>query len=280
MLMTAAKRPLAIRWRALLGRLALTAVLLGALAPEKGSAEAVDAELLFLVDTSIVVSAQDFDDLLDGLATAFESSAVIDALQAGNQGRIAATLILFSGAAIQTVGVPWTSISSAVTAQSFATALRAATRPPASFLTAPASALDFATPQFGTETGGVANGFESSVQAITMITETFLFPGESQTDVQTASANALIDGVDVINGLTVGTFNAAGATTYYESNIVGGASSGAPGAVDNSPSYLTLISPAGAPAIVGGQIISLVPEPGTALLALLGLVTCFGRRRS
>ena len=131
----------------------------------RAPAEQVDAELILLVDTSIVVSGQNFDDLLDGYASAFESSAVIAALQAGSQGRIAASVIFFSGAGVQTVGVPWMSISSAATSQAFAAAIRAAANPPSTIFSSFSGGLDFAPQQFGTETGNISNGFESPAKS-------------------------------------------------------------------------------------------------------------------
>lgn len=241
-------------------------------------AEQVDVELLLLVDTSVVVSQQNFDDLLDGYASAFESSEVIDALQGGTHGSIAASLVLFSGAALQTVAVPWTSISDAVTAQAFATSIRSAARPPASFFSSISSALDFATAQFGTETGNAPNGFESSTQAINMTTETFLFVGESASSVRAGRDRALAAGVDVINALTVGTFNAGGASNYYQNNIVGGEANGVPGTVDNSLNYAALIG-GGASVALETQLISAVPEPESLLLALFGTSLLAMRRR-
>ncbi len=244
-----------------------------------GSAEAtgVDAELVLLVDTSIVVSAADFDALLDGYAQAFESGTIINALQAESPLGIAASLVFFGGPGTEAVGVPWMHITDGTTAGDFASALRSATRPPPSFATSISTGLSFATDQFGSETGNPGNGFESPVQAINMTTETFVFLGDTAAQVSAARDAAFADGVDVINGITVGTLFEAASTAYYEANIVGGELGGVPGGVVNSSGYVDLAAVAATS--LADQFINLMPEPGTPLMALFGIWVVVLRRR-
>ena len=146
---------------------------------ERVEAQNVDTELVVLVDTSRVVNPAQFRFSLEGVAGAFESTDVIDAIQAGVMGRIAASLVFTGGPGSQAVAVGWTEISDAASAQAFASAVRASTRPFTTSTSSLAGALGFATAQFGLETGAPDNGFTSNAQAITLMTETFLVNAES-----------------------------------------------------------------------------------------------------
>lgn len=70
---------------------------------------------------------------------------------------------------------------------------------------------------------------------------------------------------------------ANGATAYYEANIVGGESEGVAGSVVNAPTYADL--PTVAANHLTLQLLSMVPEPGTSLLVMLGLGGLVMRRR-
>jgi hypothetical protein len=259
--------------RILAGSAAIGTALLGV-----SHAEQVDSELLLLVDTSIFVSGGNFSDTLESFAQTFESPSMISTLQSGAQGKIAASLAVFSGPGSQAVTVPWMSIADAASAQAFAAAVRASARPFADFTSSFASALGFATPQFGSETGSPGNGFESDTQVINMTSESFLFPADSAADVQAASSEAILDGVDVINAMVVGTFISAAATSYYTNNIVGGSAGGVAGTVSSSPDYGAL--PAAALLSLSTEMSAAVPEPDTLLFALAGMFLISFRRRS
>lgn len=258
------------------GRSLLFAIGLASCLSNEGGAALVDAELVLLVDTSIVVQTQDFNQLMDGYAQAFLSSAVLDAIQTGNHG-IAVSLVFFGGPGTESVGVPWMHITDGTSASGFADAIRNAARPAFNVSSNIADGLNFATDQFGTETGNPANGFESARQAINLNTETFVLLGNTQQQITDARDQALSDGVEVINGITVGTFGANGATAYYEANIVGGSSGGQPGIVVNAPNHAQF--PSVASNAIAAQILSLVPEPSASVLMVLGMAGVALRRR-
>lgn len=256
----------------------LTLLTAAALLPISASrAVEVDSELLLLVDTSFLVTPQNFTDTMEGFAQTFEDPNFLSTLQSGPNGRIAASLAVFSGPGNQAVTVPWTSISDASSAQAFADNLRNSSRPFANFTTSFVEAFGFATDQFGDETGGPGNGFESSTQVINITSESFLIPNESAAAVQAATSQAIFDGVDVINAMVVGTFNAQGAADYYTNNVVGGSAGGEPGAVSSSPDYGTLS--AEVLASLETQIAVAVPEPSTLSFSLAGLLLLARRRR-
>ena len=256
----------------------ITAAALATLSLGTSRAEQVDSELLLLVDTSIFVSPQNFNDTLESFAQSFESPDMVSTLQSGPEGGIAASLALFSGPGSQAVTVPWMSINDASSAQAFADAVRSSARPFTDFTTSFVEAFGFATDQFGSETGAPGNGFESSTQVINITSESFLIPNESAAAVQAATSQAIFSGVDVINAMVVGTFNSAGATNYYASNIVGGTAGGEPGTVSSSPNYTAL--PDEVFTSLDTQITLAIPEPGSILSAFTGLLMMARRRRA
>lgn len=113
----------------------------GALAAQPAAQPAVDLELVLAVDGSGSVSRAMFELELDGHAAAFRDPAVVEAIRAGQRGRIAVTLVQWSDPTTLEVVVPWTVIADTGSGEAFATAIDAAPRPDRSGSTAIGAAL-------------------------------------------------------------------------------------------------------------------------------------------
>ena len=203
----------------------------GMLAP--AGAESVDSEILLLVDiTRPELSQREFERLMDGYATSFSSSQVLDSIQSGNYGRIAVSMMFFGQASLQVVGIPWMSIGNASQAQQFADLARSVTRPMTIFNSDIGAALNAATSTFGTETGGTSNGFESAVQIIE-VASTDVPSNATAAATAAASAGALTSGVDIINALALGN-RATAVEAFYASNVIGSTIQGVPATSETS----------------------------------------------
>lgn len=241
-----------MKLRKLVGAMAAaTAVMASAPA----SAIDVALELALLVDISGSIDNDEYTLQKQGYRDAFQN-ATIQANIASLTGGIAVTYIEWSGATQQYVKVGWTHVYDAQTASDFGDAIFNATRG-TNNLTAPGSAINFATPLFGLETGGVDNGFTSARQVIDVSGDGVQNDGANTL---TARNAALAAGVDTINGLTIG----GGATlqNWYSANVVGGTNSFLV-AADSFADFADAVR------IKIGREINPTPEPGS--LALVGL---------
>jgi len=102
---------------------------------------AVDLELVLAVDGSGSINRATFDLELAGHAAAFRDPAVIEAIRAGQRGRIAVTLALWSDPTTLDVLVPWTVIADTGSGEAFARAIDAVPRRDHSGSTAIGAAL-------------------------------------------------------------------------------------------------------------------------------------------
>lgn len=190
---------------------------------------AVDTELMLLVDVSGSVDEAEYSLMMDGYQQAFRNNSVIDSIRSGERGQIAASVVFWSGANDQEIGVEWTLIDSEESANNFADQLQKTTRP-FSGMTAIGSGIDFGTQLFGSETGGIDNGFASISQIIDVSgdgTDNNTPPVNTDraANVRASRDLALDSGVDMINGLPIG--NAGGALEqYYANNVIGGSAGG------------------------------------------------------
>ena len=228
----------------------------------------VALELALLVDVSGSVDPNEYTLQKSGYINAFKD-AVIQAQIAALTGGIAITYIEWAGANTQAQLVGWTHITDAASAITFSDAIAATSRAcnnTSSFTcwTQPGNAIAFATPLFGTETGGTDNNFASQRQVIDVSgdgEEAGSNPNANEVPIATATArnNALAAGIDAINGLAIGKTSLV---SWYTSNIMGGTGSFVIQAAnfdDFDGAVRTKI----------GREINPMPEPAT--LALVGL---------
>jgi len=243
------------------------------------AASVVDTELILLVDISTSVSPDEFTIQQSAYANAFRNSAVLDAITTGPVGSIAATLVYWAGPTSQSQTVGWTEISNSTSANAFADLIDAATRPFGG-LTAAGSAIEFATPLFGIETGGADNMFESARQVINLTVDGNTNSGS---DTGTASNTALAAGVDAINLFAIEIGPGADIVTSFNQSATGGTNAdGTPAFVTtafgfNDPNYDTLLQ---------NKIIrevsftsTVIPAPSAALAGLTGMMLIGFRRR-
>lgn len=245
-------------------------------------AESVDSELLLLVDTSNGgISNQEFTQLMDGYATTFTSSSMLDSIQSGAFGRIAVSLMLYGGNNTPSVGIPWMMIGNISQANQFADLVRTINRPSSPGNPNIAAALVAATLHFGDETGGVANGFESQVQVIE-IAASKSQPPPTAAGAGTSSSGSLASGVDLINVLALGGQSAA-IEQFYAANVIGSTIDGVAPTSTSSGFNAALASTMGG--ILGGTVetgalvsVNAVPEP-SAVFGLIPATLLVLRRR-
>lgn len=229
------------------------------LMPAPASAVNVNLELALLVDVSGSVDANEFNLQKSGYVQAFQN--LFNANPLGTPKPLAATLIYWSGASQQQQAVGWTLINDAATSNAFATAINSAARP-YSGLTAPGSAINFAVPLFNN------NGFESNIQIIDVSGD-----GSQNDGANTATArnNALVAGIDRINGLAI-LGSEANLLTWYQNNIQGGTGSFTIAAADFNDFARAVEAKINREAFA-------TPIPGSLLLLGTGVLGLIGLRR-
>ncbi len=87
--------------------------------PAAASAEDADLLLVLAVDVSRSIDATKFQLQREGYAAAISDPHVLDAIHSGRTGRIALTLVEWSGVGAQKVVVDWTMIGDASSAKAF-----------------------------------------------------------------------------------------------------------------------------------------------------------------
>ena len=249
------------------------------------SAVDVDTELLLLVDVSGSVDSAEYSLMMDGYEAAFRNSSVVSAIQSGNTGSVAISLVFWSGASQQSVGVDWMLVNDTASANAFADAIALTSRP-FSGSTAIGSGINYATPLFGTETGGADNGFTSAAQIIDVSGD-----GEDNNtppapdydaNVRAARDAAIAAGVDMINGLPIG--NAGGDLEgYYQDNIIAGSAGGVAAFTQTASTFSdiesSLTTKLVAETTAGANLSLGVPEPSSVLLIALGASVGVLRRK-
>ena len=192
------------------------------MAPTSASAISVALELSLVVDESGSVDNAEWLLQRDGYVTAFQSLAVQSAIAEivnGGGGGIAVNYIQF--AAGRQLGIGWTLINSAASANAFATSIQGLARF-GSGGTGVARAITFASGLFGTEVGNAGNGFESVRQVIDVSGDGAENQG-GNTDA--ASTAAITAGIDRINGIVISPNGEAGLLAFYQTQVQDGAGS-------------------------------------------------------
>ena len=180
------------------------------------SAVPVGLELVLLIDVSGSVDSGEYALQKGGYVSAFQSAAVQNAILGSVGGAIAVTYVEWSGAAQQAQKVGWKLIDSVESANSFAALINGVTRA-YSGSTAIQNAMRYGAGLFGTETGGVSNGFESARRVMDVSGDGACNDGDC--NVVNGRNYALGLGVDTINGLAIGNQTI---TDYYNNSVKGG----------------------------------------------------------
>ncbi len=236
--------------------------LLFAFAAAPSMAVPVDLELQLLIDTSGSVDNAEYALQVEGYEDAFRDADIIAAIEAGDIGSIAVQLIFWSGSTSQAIGVDWTLITDAASANAFADLIAATVRPFGD-LTAPGSALDFGAPLFND------NGFEGTRTVIDVSGDGAQNDGSLTS---TARDAALAGGVDVINGLAILTDD-PNLDDWYMANVIGGTGAFVVAASDFAD-FADAVREK-----IGREITGVIPVPGALPLMVTGIALLWARRR-
>jgi hypothetical protein len=218
----------------------------------------VSLELVLLVDVSGSIDSGEFALQQSGYASAFNTNVANAFGTATPPAPFAVTLIYWSGANQQQVGVDWTLIDDAASAMAFGAAVAGTSRP-FNGLTAPADAIQYARMY-----SFAGNGYEGDRLVIDVSGDGQRNDGGNDTFGQATAAHNS-QGI-TINGLVI--LGEAGVQTWYQDNIV------TPGG-----GFLMVANDFGdfGDAIadkISYEVSPPIPEPGTLTLlgsALLGL---------
>jgi hypothetical protein len=193
--------------------LGITAAAMGLLlAPMAALATPVQTELLLLVDVSGSIDTGEFALQRSGYVAAFQDATVQNDI-INSPGGIAVALGYWSSSTQQSLSVGWTHLTDAASANAFATAIGNASRP-FSNNTAVQSALNWGAPLFAN------NGFEGSKLIMDVSGDGVDNDSPGALTPHVGRDNALVAGVDMINGLVVG--GSSTVATYYQNNVLGG----------------------------------------------------------
>ncbi len=88
----------------------------------------VDLNLILAIDCSYSVDATEFDLQIHGTAKAFTDPQIIQAISEGRRGKIAVTVLQWSGESSQVVTIPWTIVANQADAYRLAIAIKSQSR--------------------------------------------------------------------------------------------------------------------------------------------------------
>jgi hypothetical protein len=199
----------------------LTAILVLAGAPIARAAEEVDLLLVLSSDVSRSIDAPKFKLQRDGYAAAIVNPRVLQAIRSGALGKIAVTLVEWSGIGAQKIVIDWSIIRDEATAKDFSAQIVEAPRAFAD-RTSISGGIDFAMAQLARAP------FQSNRHTIDVSGDG---TNNSGREVTFARDEAVAKGV-TINGLVIlsqpVSWNAdhtnppGGLDNYYRNNVIGG----------------------------------------------------------
>lgn len=174
-------------------------------------AETVALELILAIDCSSSVSAEEYELQMRGIADAFRSPSVVQALSAATPNGIAVTLVQWSGASQQAQAVPWTHVHSKESAAEFASEIEQSSRYMTWGATAIGEALIFSAGLFeGNEFEGVRRVIDVSGD------------GSSNQGAFPPVVRPVVIAAEItINGLAILT-DEPDLEAYYKDQVVGG----------------------------------------------------------
>lgn len=173
--------------------------------------EQVAVELVLAIDCSSSVDSDEYALQMRGIADAFRSPAVVQALSAAVPNGIAVTLVQWSGASMHTQAVPWTHVHNKQSAAEFASEIEQAPRYMPWGATAIGEALSFSAGLF------TDNGFEGVRQVIDVSGDGSSNQGTFPTEVRPVivAAGITINGLAILN-------DEPDLATYYKEQVIGG----------------------------------------------------------
>jgi hypothetical protein len=190
-------------------------------APTARAAEEVDLLLVLSSDVSRSIDAPKFKLQRDGYAAAIVNPRVLDAIRSGSLGKIAVTLVEWSGIGAQKIVIDWTIIHDKASANDFSAQIVEAPRAFAD-RTSISGGIDFAMAQLARAP------FQSNRHTIDVSGDG---TNNSGRDVTFARDEAVAKGV-TINGLVIlsqptswngdHTNPPGGLDNYYRNNVIGG----------------------------------------------------------
>jgi Protein of unknown function (DUF1194) len=232
----------------------------------------VDLELALLVDVSGSVDSNEFALQRDGYVNAFKSAAVQNSILGGAFKRIAVSLVYWSGSGNQAQSIGWTLIDSAAAADAFADAITAVARPFGG-LTAPGSAIRYIVDATTGSESFSENAFNGTRNVIDVSGD-----GDENSGDNTALSRdfALANGIDTINGITIG--GGQGLLDFYTNNVIGGPGAFALEAVSFAD-FGGAVSKKLIREITGEPSAIPLPAAGWLMLAGLGGIAALRRRK-
>src|SRR5215475_9223216 len=171
----------------------------------------VDLQLVLAVDASGSVDPWRFELQKQGYVAAFRDPRVLYAIQSGATQAIAATMVQWTGPALQIQVLPWTLINDATTAQAFAAAIAATPRQLFSGGTSISGVIDYAVPLL------LESPFKGTRRVIDI-------SGDGSNNRGRPAASARDDAVRagiIINGLPILALE-PDLERYYSDNVIGG----------------------------------------------------------